>query len=77
MGLADHSRLYLISRYLIWRETLDVIQRRMIKMVRILENSSQEEELNKLELFNLKKRRLNRRYDSYRKEGSVFCQYFR
>ena len=33
-------------------------------MVRILENSSQEEELNKLELFNLKKRRLNRRYDS-------------
>lgn len=34
-------------------------------MVRILENSSKEEELNELELFNLKKRRLNRRYDSY------------
>lgn len=46
-------------------------------MVRILENSSKEEELNELELFNLKKRRLNRRYDSYRKEGKVFCQYFR
>lgn len=34
-------------------------------MVRILETSPSEEELNKLGMFNLKKRGLNREHDSY------------